>query len=50
MKREQQPDDVFVYGPNDWCYREDWRPYMGTHYWLLMTETPEWVHFMENVA
>lgn len=50
MKRKPHPEDVFVFGPNDWHYREEWESWMGDDYTVLMTETPEWVYFMENEA
>lgn len=50
MIRNPHPEDVFVFGPNDWCYREEWEYCMGDDYTTLFTETPEWAHFMENEA
>ena len=54
MEREQQPDDVFVWdcgwGYWDWCYRKDYTEDKRLPDDVLMTETPAWVHFMENGA
>ena len=53
MEREQQSDDVFIWACGwdyYWCYRKDYLEVQGTPDDVLMTETPEWVHFMENEA
>lgn len=50
MQREPQDDDVIYYNHNRWYYRYEWDISMGDDYDILMTETPEWVDFMENEA
>lgn len=53
MNRPKHSDDVFIWACGwdyYWCYRKDYLEVQGTPDDVLMTETPEWVHFMENEA